>query len=51
MELTPHTSKLPLHVEQLSRKTNWKLAEELLHNPSCKKDLHITEFDGKKVLG
>ena len=30
-------SNIYLHVEQFSRKTNWKLAE-LLHNQGCKKD-------------
>ena len=29
-------SKIHLHVEQFSLKSNWRLAERLLHNPGCK---------------
>ena len=36
------TSKIHLLVEQFSQKTNWKLAEDLLYNQSCKKDPHVT---------
>ena len=35
------TSKIQLHVEQFSLKTNWKLAERLLYSQDCKKDPHI----------
>ena len=50
MELTSPTnaSNIHLHVEQFSQKTNWKLAEDLFYNQSCKKDLHITWQDGGK---
>ena len=37
-----NTSKLHLPVEHFSQKTNWKLAEELLENQTCKKDLRVT---------
>ena len=40
--LPPQTHQIHLHVEQFSQKTNWKLAEDLLHKQSCKKDPHIT---------
>lgn len=43
-----NTSKIYLHVGQFSMKMNWKLAEELLYNQSCNKDLHVTGYDGKK---
>ena len=33
-----NTSKIHLHVERFSLKTNWKLAERLLYNQGCKKD-------------
>ena len=35
------TSKVHLHVEEFSQKTNWKLAEDLLYNESFKKDSHV----------
>ena len=38
-------------MEQFSQKTNWKLAEELLFNQSCKKDLHVTRKDRKNKKG
>ena len=34
-----NTSKIHLHVEQFSHKANWKLAEDLLHSQSCRKDI------------
>ena len=35
-------------MEQFSQKTNWKLAEDLLYNQSCKEDSHVTRQDKKK---
>ena len=35
-----NTSKIHLHGEQFSQKTNWKLAEHLLFSQICKKDVH-----------
>ena len=32
------TSKIPLHMEQFSLKTNWRLAERYLNNQGCKED-------------
>lgn len=29
-------------MEQFLLKTDWKLAEELLYNQGCKKDVHVT---------
>ena len=43
-----NTSKLHLHVESFSLKTNWKLAEGLLYNQGCEKDPHITAQEGKE---
>ena len=40
--------KIHLHVEQVSLKTNWKLAERLLCNQNCKKDAHIILWEGEK---
>ena len=34
-------SKIHLHVEKFLQKTEWKLAEGLLYNQSCKKDTHV----------
>lgn len=39
--LPTNTSEIHLHVEQLSQKTHWKLAD-LLRNQSCKEDPHVT---------
>ena len=36
-----NTSIIHLHAEQLSLKTNWKLAEGLLYKQHCKKDTHV----------
>ena len=35
-----NASKIHLHIEQFSQKTNWKLSEELLYNQSGEKDSH-----------
>lgn len=35
-------SKIHLHMEQFLLKTDWKLAERLLYNQGCKKDVHVT---------
>lgn len=42
-----NTSKIQLHKEGFSQKTNWKLEGEL-YNQSCKKDLHVTGENGGK---
>ena len=34
------SSKIHLHVEQFSLKTNWRLAERLPYNQGCRKDPH-----------
>ena len=47
---TMNTSKLHLHVEQFSLKTNWKPAEGLLYNQGCMKDMHIIRQEGKKSV-
>ena len=43
-----NTSKIHLYVEQFSLKMNWKLAEGLLYNQGCKKDIHVIREEGKK---
>ena len=44
------TSKIYLRVEKFSWKTgNWQ--KEHLFNRSCKKDLHVTRYDGEKAKG
>ena len=35
-----NASKMHLHIEQFSQKTNWKLSEELLHNQTGEKESH-----------
>lgn len=48
MELISSTnaSNMHLHVEQLSQKTDWKLARDLFYNQSCKEGFHVTKEDG-----
>ena len=41
-------SKIHLHVEQFSLKTNWRLAEKLLYNLGCKKDTWGIRQVGKR---
>lgn len=50
MELISPTnaSNMHLHVEQLSQKTDWKLARDLFYNQSCKENFHVTKEDGGK---
>lgn len=53
MELISPTnaSNMHLHVEQLSQKTDWKLARDLFYNQSCKEGFHVTKEDvGKKGI-
>ena len=45
-----NTTKIHLHVEQFSLKTNWKLAERLLYNQGYKKNPHIIRMERKKVI-
>ena len=39
--------KMHLNVEKFSLKTNWKLAERLLHSQGCRKDTNIP-YEEKK---
>ena len=39
--LPTNTSKIPLYVQQLPQKTNWKLAESLLYKQGYKKTQSI----------
>ena len=47
--LTQKCTKPVLHVEQLSQKTDWKLAD-LFYNQSCKEDFHVTKDGGQKAF-
>ena len=49
--LLPHTSKIHLHVEEFSESTNWKLAEDLLYNQSCRNDPPCNSVVGKDEGG
>ena len=48
--LPMNTPKIYLHVEQFSLKTNWRLAERLLHSQDSKKEHMVSSRKGREAI-